>query len=481
MTDQRVSPDLIGSQPNAELAAYSPRQWLRRVAAYRSIQQLGWVTGSYIGCQVLRLASNVMLARLLAPQLFGVMLIVNTLRTGVELLSDIGVGQSIISHPDGARPAFFNTAWTLQIIRGVILFCASLALAGPVAGLYDEAELAVVLPAISVIFLLTGLEAPARFLLQKRQDLKRYAIFDLCVNIFSLMLHVGLALYTPTVWALVGGLLLSTLVSSMGSFILLRPSMYRLQLDRSSAGQILSFGKWVFASSLIYFLSMSFDRLYFAEAIPFALLGVYGVARTFADMGALFMQRIGNILIFPRIAASARTGTALRAAIAPTRGRALAAVVLALSGAIAFSDQVILLLYDDRYQAAAFMLPILMVGVWFSILASMGEAIMMGVALPGHAARANLVKLVWTCAGLPLALTYAGMTGALLVIASSDMVRYASLTLSQRSQGVSFGRHDLALTTCLLFMVIAWRTLFTGVGLTPHLADWWNLGADLHA
>ena len=89
-----------------------------------------WTLGGYGGSQIIRFVTTMALTRLLAPELFGIMLIVNTIRTGVELLSDIGIAQSVIRSPDGERPAFYNTAWTLQILRGglIALVCAGAAL-----------------------------------------------------------------------------------------------------------------------------------------------------------------------------------------------------------------------------------------------------------------------------------------------------------------------------------------------------------------
>ena len=65
------------------------------------VVRLGWTTLSY-GCgQVLRLLNNVILARLLAPPIFGLMALVNAIRTGVELLSDVGIIQNIVSSQIG--------------------------------------------------------------------------------------------------------------------------------------------------------------------------------------------------------------------------------------------------------------------------------------------------------------------------------------------------------------------------------------------
>ena len=101
----------------------------------------GWVTLAFIIQQALRLGSSIILAWVLAPQLLGTMLLINTLRTGVELLTDVGLGQSIVNNPRGGEPAFYNTAWTIQILRGIFLFFVALTLTLPISELYENQEI----------------------------------------------------------------------------------------------------------------------------------------------------------------------------------------------------------------------------------------------------------------------------------------------------------------------------------------------------
>ena len=109
-------------------------------------ERLGWTTGSYAVAQAFRLVNNVVLARLLAPELFGIMLIVNTLRTGVELLSDIGIGQNIISNKNGEDPAFYNTAWVLQILRGILLAIICISFTYPISQFYNSQTIYKIVP-----------------------------------------------------------------------------------------------------------------------------------------------------------------------------------------------------------------------------------------------------------------------------------------------------------------------------------------------
>ena len=67
------------------------------------------------------------LTRLLAPELFGIVTIISSVRNGIELISDVGLGQSIVYNKNSENPDFYNTAWTLQWIRGLLLWVVSLA------------------------------------------------------------------------------------------------------------------------------------------------------------------------------------------------------------------------------------------------------------------------------------------------------------------------------------------------------------------
>ena len=83
--------------------------------------------------QVLRLASNLVLTRLLFPEAFGVMAMVSVFLMGLAMFSDVGVGPAIMQSKRGDDRDFLDTAWTIQIIRGVSLWLVACALTWPMA------------------------------------------------------------------------------------------------------------------------------------------------------------------------------------------------------------------------------------------------------------------------------------------------------------------------------------------------------------
>jgi O-antigen/teichoic acid export membrane protein len=430
------------------------------------IERIGWTTGAYGLIQVIRLVSNVVLARLLAPELFGIMLIVTTLRTGVELFSDIGIGQNIVSNKNGRDPDFYNTAWTLQLLRGVILALLCLLAAAPIAEFYGSDELRHILTVISVIFVIDGVQSVGRFLLQKDMNLKRLSVFELSTFILTTSVQISFALYSPTVWALVFGNIAAGCIVMVSTFLMCSGMTYRLRLAREYIGQIFTFGRWIFVSTVMFFLATNFDRLFLARAVTFEVLGVYGVARAMAEIVNQFANRMGAQIVFPMVAATAHSGDELRSRIASGRGRLLLAAAILMSVFVASSDLIIHVLYDDRYRAAARLLPLLGMGVWFSILCALGESLLLGTGRSSPGAIANAGKLIWIVIGFTMTVHQFGLAGAVCVVAAADLIRYLPLVRSQVAAGLSFVRQDIVATLVLFGLVVVWRTLVWLAGFT---------------
>jgi O-antigen/teichoic acid export membrane protein len=426
-----------------------------------------WTIAAHGVGQALRLLTNVILARLLAPELFGIMLIVNSLRTGMTLMSDFGIGQNIIYNRHANQPEFYSTAWTLEIVRNTVLWLVAVAATPFVANLYQSSVLLWALPLSAFALVLTGFSSPSLYLLQKRMQLARYNLFDMIMTFLSSAAHIVLAYFSPTIWALVLGGLFSSAASTVGSYFLLPEVRPRFHISREFIREILSFGKWIFISSAVYFFSMNYDRLYLPKLFPLALLGVYGVARSLSELLTTLTMRLGNVVLFPFIAShSQMSRESLQASLAGMRARFLLLAAIGISILVATADLAIRVLYDERYQAAGWMLPLMMLGSWFSILASVNDSTLLGLGKPLYGAIANSTKFAFLAVGLPLGFVVNGVLGVVVVFAISDLCRYVPIFLGQRSERIAFGMQDMLLTLCVFALIGVWEWLrwLSGLG-----------------
>jgi O-antigen/teichoic acid export membrane protein len=417
-----------------------------------------WTTGAYGLGLLLRVGTNVIMTRLLAPELFGIMSIVFTLWNGVEFLTDVGIGQNIVHNKKAEDPNFYNTAWTLGLIRNAVLWLICLAAAVPMANFYQAPILAFVTPIALIGILMNGFASVSRSLLQKRMQVARIVAFDLTVSFISSVAHMLLAYTYPTIWALVLGNLAASMTGLVGSYLLLPSIRQRFFISKQYALEILHFGKWVFAAQAVYFFSTYFDRLYLAKVVPLEVFGIYGIARSISELLGSLVLRLGNLVLFPYIASQSKTPRAdLHAQLAPIRAKFLSLAAIGVSIFVAFADLVIKLLYDERYHAATWMLPVLVIGSWFSILASVNESTLLGLGKPSYGAISNSSKFIFLLIGLPLGVNIYGLLGGVAMFAIADLIRYFPILAGQIRERFSFGVQDLLLTLAVFLLVVLWE------------------------
>ena len=128
------------------------------------VRAVGWTIGGFGVSQVFKLVTNVILARLLAPEIFGVMLIVNSVRTGVELISDVGISRKYRPKQRRGKSSFLQHRLDPPgDTRFATLVATRCAIAVPMAAIYQAPILSFVLPIAGLLisFLKASVRLPA--------------------------------------------------------------------------------------------------------------------------------------------------------------------------------------------------------------------------------------------------------------------------------------------------------------------------------
>src|SRR6267143_5646843 len=100
----------------------------RATLKQRALRAGGWSLAGYALSQLLRLGSSLVMTRLLVPEMFGVMAIASMMTMILWMLSDIGLTQNVVQSRRGDDPEFLDTVWVVQIVRGGVLWLATLLL-----------------------------------------------------------------------------------------------------------------------------------------------------------------------------------------------------------------------------------------------------------------------------------------------------------------------------------------------------------------
>ncbi|EGJ30901.1 MULTISPECIES: oligosaccharide flippase family protein [Moorena] len=431
-----------------------------------------WTVAGYGTSQFLRLASNLVLTRLLAPEFFGLMALANVFIIGLRLFSDVGIGASIIQNKRGDDPVFLNTIWTIQVLRGLLLWVACLIITWPVAHFYNNPQLLWLMPVIGVIPLIEGFNSTAVWSLNRQMAFGKIMMFELVGQLSGLILMVTWAFVNRTIWALAIGNVLTALVKMVMSHWLIPGKSNRFTWEKEAANSIFSFGKWIFISTALTFLATQADRLILGKLFSFELLGIYGVAFNLAYLPSQVISAISSKVLLPTFSQLADLPReTFRIKIWYNRQLILVVAALMLTVSTAFGDVAIFILYDERFYEAAWMLPILTLGIWPALLIDTVQQALMALGKPNYNAYSQLVKSLKVCIGIPLGFYLMeklgnGALGAVVVIAFNDILPYLVITYGLCREGLSFIKQDLWATALLLtlLMWVIWARYMLGFG-----------------
>ncbi len=387
----------------------------------------------------LRLAGNLILTRLLVPEMFGLMAIANVVVQALYLFSDIGVHMYLIGREREFRPEELNTAWTINVIRGGGLWALTVVAAWPVSYIYNESSLQWLIPVIGFGFVLDGFRSLAPISLQKRLQLGQVTAMNLSAKFLAVLAMAAFAYVYRSVWALVLGGLVAESVKLIWSYTLMPQDVTpRFTWNKACAAKILHYGKWIFFSTAMSFLATQADRLLLGKLFPLALLGVYSIGAGFAEIPKGLVSSVCSSVMFPVISLFSHLARPdLRKKILGKRRLILLPMALLVAVLAIFGDKVIDLLYDPRYREAGWILPLLALGMWPFLLHATLDRCLYVVDNPKHPAIGNCLKFFYMITLLPFFYIYTGKLGAVLVVAFNDLPVYLVINYGLWKKGLS--------------------------------------------
>lgn len=420
-----------------------------------AIKAAAWTAISYGAAYGLRAVNSLVLTRLLPPAAFGEIILVSTVITGITLLSDIGLEPSVVQSHRGDDPRFLNTAWTIQVVRGAALWLLALALTFPAARWYHDASLAPLLAVLAISCVISGFNSTGLLTLSRHMGVRRSFAIDFSTQIVALIVTVAWAIRWHTVWALVAGNLVSGLYRLALSHI---PSVTpgvrnRFELDRQSFREIVHFGKWIILGTAFFFFASQSDRLILGRMVSMTMLGIYGIAYQISDIPRQIIRSFAQRVGFPFVAKLLHLPQAdFRARFLRYRGMALAGGAVILSTMAVWGDLLIVRFYPQRYHSGAWIICILALGLWHTLLYDTTQPVLFSFGKSTYNAVGNGLYCAAMLIGIPLGFHFFGLTGAVVAVAAGDLPLYAVTQYGAHREGLRPFRQDFLLT--LLFLAL---------------------------
>jgi lipopolysaccharide exporter len=410
---------------------------------------------SFVAQIVIRLGASLILTRVLRPEAYGVVTIVSSIGVIVGLLADIAVTASLVRHERGDQPVYLNTAWTLRLGRGllntILMYCA----APLIAALYHTPELTFPLRVYSPWFLIWALESMSFPLAIRRRNSRVIVYSELVSNTAATVFTLVYCYYTHDYMGMVYGILVTRLLTTVLSYAFYRDVRPRLMIDREAARELLRLTRYAVPSSFITLALNQFDKVVFLRLFDLSLLGVYGLAGNIAIPVEALINKVSQLVLYPRCAHEFRTAPATFARHYYTRNVGVFISILALPAAVGGAAQFLVrALYDPRYARAGIILQAFMVRAALLALSAPAESMLIAAGEFQVQLHENLIRAAFMVAGTVTGYYLGGFMGFVYGAVLSSLPPLLYLLWLQRKKGFLMARYELYKMAFLLVVAL---------------------------
>lgn len=250
--------------------------------------------------QAAALISLVVVARLLPPAEVGLFSLAMLVLTIVRALTETGFEQALIQRAE-LDDQTLDVGFTVVLLRATAVALLMVVGADAFAEFFEEPRVAELLRVLALGIWIEGLTNLRVAMFQRELDFRRYFFFHASGQVTGLCTTIVAAWLLHDVWAVVYGQLAAAAARVLSSQLLAarRP---RLRFDGAKVRELLGYGRWVSASSVLLFALVNGDNLFIGKLVGAAELAYYNWAYQLANLPALFITQILSSVMFPAFA-----------------------------------------------------------------------------------------------------------------------------------------------------------------------------------
>lgn len=346
--------------------------------------------------RAVNLAQLVILARLLVPEDFGLFGVALLTQQTLDVLLRFGIDAALIQREERTEE-YLNTAWTLKILKAVIVGGSLILLAPWVAVFFEAPDATPLIRTLALVVMLRGVENIGAVYFRKELEFRKEFVLRFGEALANALVAIFLAWLLGSVWALVIGMAAGAAVRMISSYVL-HPHRPKLELNRSKARDLWSYGKWLFGSSTFVYASTQGDDILLGRWLGPTALGIYQVAYRISNAVATEVTHVISSVTFPAYAKlQSATGTLRRGFLATFSLTSLIVVPLA-AGIVIFIPEFVKYVIGRQWNRAIGPVRILAIAGFLRALSACWGPLYRAQAHTNKPFWKNAIRLVMTLA-----------------------------------------------------------------------------------
>ena len=366
----------------------------------------------------LGLVSIMILARLLSPQDFGLIAMAMSFIVMAELLTAFGFDVALIQN-QAATDRHYHTAWTCNVLFGLVIFLLMLAAAAPITTFYGEPALFWVVCCLALGPLIGGCENIGVVAFRKELRFRSEFAFQISRKLAGFVVVVPLAFWLRSYWALVAGMLASKLAGTVISYL---AHPFRPRFSIAGAKSLFSFSKWLLVSNVLAFLKQRLTDFVIGRSQGAATLGVYNVAYELANLPTSELGAPINRALFPGFARIAHDPEQLRSAYVNAMGILALFALPAAAGIFTVAEYLVAVVLGPKWLAAIPLIQILAMFGAIELFHSSMSAVLIATGHPHAVARASTVFVLFLVTLLIVLVDRFGASGAAFAVVGASIL-----------------------------------------------------------
>lgn len=393
-----------------------------------------WFVLAYGISKLATFATNLVLARLLLPDDFGLFALVSLIIAAIAAINIVGVSAALIAR-QATDERTVNGAFWLNLTMGGVLSLLQIAVAPVIAYIYHQPLVVALLAVASLTTLIAPLGATHAALLARDLAFKRSVLPQVTLSVLNALFAIGLAFLGAGVWSFV----LPALASNMVIVVLnwrLCPWRPAWRLDRDRWRGLLNFGGALILTQLLTFLNMNLDFMLIGAVLGVYALGFYSFAFNLAFLSISAVNYVVEGVVYPAFSRlRAEPEQLARTFFTVTRWISLGVFPFLLTQA-ALANDLIPVLFGEKWHASIPVFQCILIYSVFGALASLAGTILRTIERPDIDLKLTLIEalpvfglillgLRWGTLGVAVAVAISfSLTSSVMVMIALRMMRW---------------------------------------------------------
>lgn len=344
------------------------------------------------GSSVLSLIVQIVLARMLAPEIFGIMAILLVINGVISTIAQGGFGAALIQKKDTSKTSFSTALW-LSLGFAVVLYAIAFFSAPLIASVYSMPELSVYIRILAITIFLDSFNSIQRAYLQKRMQFKILFSVNFIAMLFGAITGVTLAIFSFGIWALICQAIIQALMACI-IMLIKTPWKPSLELDVLEGKSLFSYGWKICITGILNTFYTGLSELVIGKSCSAVDLGYYSQGRKWPNAAMAAINNSLQNVLFPAFSELQNNMEEFRFAIkkALISGFYITAPICFLSAVIA--EPLIFFLLGESWLPCTLIFQLSCIGYTFLMPQVVNLRAYMALGLSGLYLKLQLIKVI---------------------------------------------------------------------------------------